>query len=181
MFPQPCFPPPLIETERLILRGHVMADLAACQRLWSDATVVRYLGGRAFSQEEVWMRLLRYAGGWAQLGFGFWLVETKDGRFVGEVGFHELHRDTEPSFAGIPEVGWILAPEWHGKGVAGEAMTAALAWGDRHIDHPRFACIIHPENAPSIRLGERLGFIFETEIRYRDGRMRLSYRNRSKV
>ena len=39
------------------------------------------------TREEAWARLLRYAGHWALLGYGFWLVEDRTtGSFVGEVG-----------------------------------------------------------------------------------------------
>jgi RimJ/RimL family protein N-acetyltransferase len=170
---------PVLETPRLILRGHAAGHLGESLALWSDPAVVRHLGGRPFTEEEVWMRLLRYAGGWALLGYGFWRVEMREtGAFVGDVGFHELHRGSEPSFSGEPEVGWVLRPEFHGKGLAREALDAALAWGDARIMAPRFACIIHPENAPSLRLAEATGFIPSDEITYHGGPMCLLFRSR---
>lgn len=171
---------PVLETPRLILRGHGVEHLADTLALWSHPEVVRHLGGRPFTEEEVWLRLLRYAGSWSLLGYGFWRVELREtGAVVGDVGFHELHRETEPSFSGEPEVGWVLRPEFHGKGLAREALDAALAWGDRHIAAPRFACIINAENAPSIRLAEATGFVDTGAIRYRGGSMRLLFRPRS--
>jgi len=86
---------PIVETERLILRGHRLDDFENCLALWADPVVTRYIGGRPFSAEEVWTRLLRYVGHWTLLGFGFWAIEDKAaGSFVGELGFAESIRKT---------------------------------------------------------------------------------------
>jgi RimJ/RimL family protein N-acetyltransferase len=104
------------------------------------------------------------------LGFGLWLIEERaTGRAIGEIGFQELKRDTEPSYAGEAEVGWILLPGFHGKGLAREALDAALAWGDRHIRAKGTVCIIHPENQPSIRLAQAVGYVRRTDISYKRG------------
>lgn len=149
---------PVIETPRLILRGHRPADFAAACSLWGDAGVTRFIGGTPLKPEEVWARLLRYAGLWAMLGYGFWLVEERGtGAFIGEVGLHDLQRDTTPSFAGTPEAGWALMPSAHGRGYAGEAVGAMLAWADAGgID--RTVCIIAPENHRSVRVAVKLGY-----------------------
>jgi RimJ/RimL family protein N-acetyltransferase len=158
---------PRIETERLVLRAHTPDDLPVCAAMWSDADVVRYIGGRPFSREEVWARLLRYAGMWVVMGHGFWAIEEKaSGRLVGEVGIMEARRDIEPSFEGEPEVGWALMPAAHGKGYASEAVAAALAWGDRHLEAAQMMCIISPENAPSIRLAVKFGFRERAQTTY---------------
>ncbi|MDP3735801.1 MAG: GNAT family N-acetyltransferase [Hyphomonadaceae bacterium] len=151
--------PPLIETERLRLRGHRVDDLAASAEMWRDPEVVRFIGGRAFTREEVWARMLRYSGMWVMTGRGFWAIEEKvTGRMVGEVGVMDAKRDMEPAFGDEPEIGWSLIPAAQGKGFASEAVTAALAWADGHVDQPVQVCIIDPDNAPSIRLAEKMGF-----------------------
>ncbi len=150
---------PRIEMDRLILRAHTPDDLPTCAAMWSNEDVVRYIGGRPFTREEVWARLLRYAGMWVVIGHGFWAIEEKSsGRVIGEVGIMEARRDIEPSFEGTPEVGWALTPPAHGKGYAAEALGAALRWADTALRTPRTVCIISPENAPSIRLAAKFGF-----------------------
>ncbi len=149
---------PGVETPRLALRGHRLEDLDACAAMWGDPDVTRYIGGKPFPRDEVWMRLLRYVGHWALLGFGFWVIEEKGtGRFVGEVGLGQFLRDLTPPLEGA-ECGWVLAPWAHGKGFATEAVRAALAWGDEHLDPPRTACIIDPGNVASLRVAEKCGF-----------------------
>jgi RimJ/RimL family protein N-acetyltransferase len=106
---------PPIDTARLTLRGHKAGDIDESAALWADPMVVRHIGGRPFSREESWTRLLRYAGHWALLGFGYWVVrERSSGRFVGEVGLADYRRDLVPAIEGTPEAGWVLAPWAHG-------------------------------------------------------------------
>src|ERR1035438_6884930 len=98
---------PVIETERLRLRGHRLEDLDACAAMWADPVVTRHIGGRPFAREEVWARLLRYRGHWSYLGYGFWLIEDRfTGEFLGETGFAEFKRAITPSMERTPEIAW---------------------------------------------------------------------------
>ena len=79
---------PLLETERLRLRGHRLEDLSDSAAMWADPRVTQYIRPRPFTAEESWARLLRYIGHWALLGFGYWVIEEKaTGKFIGECGF----------------------------------------------------------------------------------------------
>lgn len=150
---------PPIESERLIFRGHRLADLEDCAALWADPQVTQYIGGKPFTREEVWTRLLRYLGHWSLMGFGFWVVtEKSSGRLVGEVGFADFKREIQPSIEGEPESGWVLAPWAHGRGFATEAVRAALAWADVHFDSKRTVCLISPDNVASIRVANKCGY-----------------------
>lgn len=160
---------PTLETERLVLRLHSIADFRESLALWRDPEVTRFVGGRPFTQEEIWSRLVRYVGHWALMGFGYWAVEEKStGRFLGEVGFADFKRNIEPSFEGMPEIGWAIAPHAHGKGYATEAVRAAIAWGDAHLAAARTVCIIAPENRPSIRVAEKCGYREFLRTTYKD-------------
>lgn len=153
------FEVPVLHTERLTLRGHRLDDVPDCTKMWGDAEVTRYIGGKPSTSQQVWMRVLSYAGHWRLLGFGYWVAqETQTGKFVGELGFADFKRDIEPSMAGAPELGWALTPEMHGKGYATEAVRAALAWGDKNFASARTVCIISPENLASIRVAQKCGY-----------------------
>jgi len=159
--------PVRIETERLVLRGHTIEDFEPLAEMWADPEVVKYIGGRASNRQDSWMRLLRYRGLWPVLGYGYWAVEEKSsGRFAGDLGFADFHRETTPSIAGIPEAGWAFAAWAHGRGFATEALRAGLAWLDH--GHRRSVCLVAPENGSSIRVAEKCGFVVAQSMRFRD-------------
>ncbi|MFO0761774.1 MAG: GNAT family N-acetyltransferase [Byssovorax sp.] len=150
---------PTVETARLVLRGHTASDLDACFTLWSDPEVVRHIGGKPSTREDAWSRVLRYAGHWALMGFGFWVVEEKaSGRYAGEVGLARFERAIEPPFGETPEAGWVLAPWAQGRGYATEAVRAALGWMEQERGMRRAVCMIDVPNLASIRVAERCGF-----------------------
>jgi len=148
----------VLTTPRLELRPHAASDYDDMLALWSDPAVTRFIGGKPSTEDEVWARLLRYGGLWNLFGLGYWVVrERSNGAFVGELGFAHFRRRLGPDFDDAPEAGWALSPQVQGKGFALEALTAALQWADGRIGN-RFVCMISPDNTPSIRLAERVGF-----------------------
>jgi RimJ/RimL family protein N-acetyltransferase len=149
----------VIETERLLLRGHKLSDFESLAAMWADPGVTRYIGGKPATREESWGRLMRYVGHWQLLGYGYWAVEVKgEGRHIGDVGFSDFKRDIVPSLEGMPEAGWAFAALAHGQGIATEAVRAMHGWGDKHFAGKTMTCIISPENAASIRVAEKCGY-----------------------
>ena len=160
---------PTLETERLILRAHTVADFDRYAEMWMEPDVVRFIGGAPFSREDSWSRFLRHAGVWHHMGFGFFAIEEKaTGQFVGEAGFHDLHRAMQPSLDGTLEAGWGLMSSGQGWGYATEAMTAAIDWGAGAFPERRMTCIIDPDNLPSLRVAGRLGFEEMVRTSYHD-------------
>jgi RimJ/RimL family protein N-acetyltransferase len=158
---------PVLQTARLTLRGHRRDDLKDCIAMWSNPAVTRYIGGRAFTPEEVWTRVLRYVGHWSMLGFGYWLVsETATGAFVGEVGFANFERDLTPSLGEAPEAGWIVTPEARGRGYALEAIGAAHGWINDVFGARRTVCMIDHDNVISQGIAAKCGYRAWVEASY---------------
>jgi RimJ/RimL family protein N-acetyltransferase len=161
---------PLIETERLLLRSFTAQDLDAHAATLSDEQIMLHIGGKALNREDAWRRLLCGVGMWQLMGMGPWAVEQKsDGRMVGHCGFFQFERDMQPSIVGEPEMGWIFDRSVHGQGIAFEACNAALKWAESAIGAGSYPAIIDLENAASMKLAERLGFIRQADGTYRDG------------
>jgi RimJ/RimL family protein N-acetyltransferase len=151
--------PPIIETERLRLRGHTDADLRDCLAMWSDPIVTQFIGGKPSTEAQTWARLQAYVGHWNLLGFGYWLIESKDSqKFVGEVGLADFRRDIAEPMRGVPEIGFALASDFHGLGLATEAVRAVLAWGDSHLAARRTVALINPQNTASQHVVEKCGY-----------------------
>lgn len=150
---------PLIETDRLRLREHAAKDFDDVASLWSNPEVVRHISGVPARRDESWARILRYAGLWSLLGYGYWAVETRrEGRFVGEVGLADFRRQMQPPLENLPEAGWAFHPDAQGRGLATEAMEAVLSWADNSLDAEATICILNPDHARSAALAKRLGF-----------------------
>ena len=164
----------MLQTERLTLRAHTVADIDSGLKMWGDPIVTGHISGiKTMTRADSWQRLLRYAGMWPLMRYGFWaLEETATGRYVGDVGFGEFKRTIEPTISGRPEMGWALSPEFHGRGYATEGVRAALAWSDAHVPVPT-VCIINVGNAASIRVAEKTDYRRRAETTFLDVPVRL--------
>jgi RimJ/RimL family protein N-acetyltransferase len=160
---------PRIETERLVLRQWRKDDFRAYHAIVRHPDVHRHFGPNPMSAEECWRRLAASVGGWQFNGFGTWAVERKsDGALVGNVGLFTAWRDLDPEFGEEPEMGWIMAAETHGQGLASEACRASLEWAQANLEPTPIWAIIAPANEPSIRLAEKIGFEPLHETAYHD-------------
>lgn len=160
--------PTVLETERLVLRRPQQSDFDDIFAMWSDLDVVRHVTGNAFTKEEAWARLLRSAGHWALMGFGYWVVSEKhSGKFIGEVGFGQYKRGIDPAFDEAPEIGWMLTQSSQGQGYGTEAVRAALQWADSRWPEAEIVCIISPENAASLALARKCAFAKDRTASYK--------------
>jgi RimJ/RimL family protein N-acetyltransferase len=167
---------PILHTARLRLRPHVQGDYPACRALWQHPDTIRFIGGVAQSDQEVWFRLLRYGGMWPLLGYGFWVFEElATGEFLGEGGLLNARRDIG-GLRDIPEAGWALMPHAGGRGIATEAMSAVLGWADGQLFADRTGCIIDPGNAASLRVAAKLGYVESGRPSFRDQTIVLLHR-----
>jgi RimJ/RimL family protein N-acetyltransferase len=168
-----------IETARLVLREPALEDAEPVYALWTDPVVVRYITGEPLERRRTWMNLLAYAGHWGVLGYGGWsVIEKSTGAFVGQVGLQRFSRGIDASREDLPEAGWVIASQAHGKGYGTEAMLAALAWADANIDAPKTVAIVNPDNDPSLRLAHKLGYHDVAIVTYLDHPVVLLERDR---
>ncbi|WAJ27365.1 GNAT family N-acetyltransferase [Antarcticirhabdus aurantiaca] len=159
----------MIETERLLLRAPIPEDFEPIAAMSADAAVSRFVGGRPATREESWHRLLRHAGHWTLFGYGlFSVVEKATGNFAGYAGLAFFERGFGPRFDGDPEAAWAFAPAAQNKGFATEAAHAAHAALDARLGPRRTVCIIDPENAASLNVAAKLGYVRFGEVFYRD-------------
>ena len=150
---------PVLETSRLILRAHTLADFPAFAAMRADPMVMKYMSSGPIGEEDAWLKFQSMAGHWQMLGYGTWALEEKaTGAVIGGIGFADKKRPKEHAASGAPEMGWSLAASAHGKGFASEALGAALGWGREFFGPARIVCVINNDNSASVRLAERHGF-----------------------
>ena len=162
-----------IETERLVLRLPRLEDAGAWGAATGDAEVMHYIGG---SEGAASQSIERFLERWEANGFGQYAVERReDSAFLGRLGLlvwdrRGWRRSTLPEAgdAGEVELGWALVRDHWGHGYATEAAAAVrdAAWADLGLD--RLVSLIHPDNARSVRVAERLGARFEQDVESAD-------------
>lgn len=142
---------PSLETERLILRGFKPEDEAPFMAYFTSARAA-FTGG-PLEPGRAWRHFGTMIGHWVQRGFGMFAVTLKgEDRAVGMVGHWYPINWAEQ------EIGWIMFDAEHeGKGIAHEAALAARAHAYGPLGWNTAVSYIHPDNARSIALAERLG------------------------
>jgi len=144
----------VIETERLILRVLTDGDREAIAAVNGDPRVNEWLGGpidRAASDAFV----DRINAQIAKDGFGFYAAERKaDGRLIGMIG---IRRNPFPPAPLAIELGWRLAVEAQGTGLATEGAKACLDWGFANLDVGEILAWTAATNVRSQAVMRRIG------------------------
>jgi len=152
-------------TRRLLLRTWRPADEPLMAAINRDPDVTQYLN-RPVDDEAVQTFFGVVDQHWQEHGFGFWAVELRQagggGPFVGFVGV--AYPSFLPEVADRPELGWRLARDAWGQGLATEAATAARDDAFSRMGLDEVVSIIHPENARSRRLATKLGMSIERRV-----------------
>ena len=154
---------PVLETERLVMRGFRDGDQEQWAAIRADDEVMRSLGrDGGIAADEAWREMAMLAGHWALKGFGHWALEERSsGALIGNAGLF-----FPPDWPAL-EVGWTVArPRW-GEGFAGEAARAAAGWAQAELGVGHLISLIAPANARSLRVAQKLGMTQEGEARVR--------------
>ena len=156
-------PPHLLETPRLRLVPLDGSWTSALAALYADPAVARHLGGEPAGADGPARQVEGFAREWEREGWGTSaLLDRGTGAFVGRAGLHRWHP------GGDVELGYVLARDRWGRGLAREAAQAWLDWADEHLpgaDPPVTSVVVEvePENTASLRLAHRLGFTSERD------------------
>jgi RimJ/RimL family protein N-acetyltransferase len=147
-----------LTTSRLTLRRWRPEDAAAMTAIDSDPAVTRYLNRRVDAAAAAAFAASA-AEHWERHGFGFYALELREppdaGRFVGFAGV--AYPAFLPALAHRPELGWRLARDVWGRGLATEAARAARDDAFQRLELAELISIIHPENRRSQRVAAKLG------------------------
>jgi RimJ/RimL family protein N-acetyltransferase len=175
--PSSCGKDPCIETTRLRLRRLQASDEPDLVALDSDPDVMRYVGSPPGvkspeeTRERVRQRISADHG-----GLGFWRVESRaDGAFYGLGALIRM-----PTGDDI-ELAYRLARSAWGQGIASEAGAALVDHAFRALGLPRVVAVTYPENRPSQRVLEKLGFARNGEVDYKGVRATFYVLERSGV
>ena len=151
---------PVLTTERLVLRPFVLDDQPALTVIHAEESFWWYPLRRGMSEEETEQFLIRTIERYETDGFGLEAVEERtSGTVIGWAGLAVPH--FLPEILPAVEVGWRLMSAYRGQGLATEVGSASVNWGFTEGGLERIVSIYEPENIPSERVMERLGFTHE--------------------
>jgi RimJ/RimL family protein N-acetyltransferase len=148
---------PELQTPRLLLRAWRPEDRKAFAAMNADQDVMRHIAdGRPLDRVASDALLARLQAHWDEHGFGLWAAEVRaTGALAGFAGL--AIPSFLPSVLPAVEVGWRLARDHWGQGYATEGARAAVDHGLGALGLAQVIAIVHPANARSIRVAEKLG------------------------
>jgi len=155
----------VIETTRLRLRRLRPSDEAALIALDSDEEVMRYIGSRGGTPEQIVSRVRERIG--TDRGVvGWWLVEDEaEGAFQGIAGLLPM-----PEGPDIELVYRFARAAW-GRDIATEAAVALTEYAFEGAGLAQLVAVTFPENSASRRVLEKAGFVHDGMTDYKEFRV----------
>jgi ribosomal-protein-alanine N-acetyltransferase len=138
-------------------------DVPALASIRSDPEVMKHIAKRRTeSIEEVRNVLNGILAHWQQHGFGRWALVDKGSALL--AGWCGLMNASYLENTGEVEIGYGLAKQYWGKGLASEAAAATLKYGFEQVRLQRIIAVAWPENVASLRVLEKLGMRYEKRV-----------------
>jgi RimJ/RimL family protein N-acetyltransferase len=146
-----------LQTERLVLRHWHNSDRQPFARLNADAQVMEFMPS-TLSEQQSNTLVDRIEAHFQEHGFGLYAAEIRSGkRFIGYIGlsvptFHA-------AFTPCVEIGWRLAREYWGQGLATEGAREIVRYAFKELNLLELVSFTVPGNTRSLRVMEKIGMI----------------------
>ncbi len=163
-------PFPVITTKGLVLRRIKIKDVKEIFFLRSDKRVLKFLDVAPAKTKKVAFEFIKKVQDAIKNSDGItWGITLKNKpELIGTIGFWRTIKEHYRA-----EIGYILHPDFWGKGIMQEAITAVIKYGFEEMNLHSIEANVNPDNAASIKLLEKNGFIKEAYFKenyYFDGK-----------
>lgn len=149
----------VLETERLIFRPHIPADLEPWCAMETDAEVRRYVGGRPRTRGEAETRFKECALQPAEGRLGVWAAILKsENKYIGRCGVYPHFGFDHKAVAGEGTLAYYIASPYWGRGLATEAASAFVKFGFEELKLSRIVTAVQTGNEASVHILQKLGF-----------------------
>jgi RimJ/RimL family protein N-acetyltransferase len=152
----------VLETKRLVLSRLSYDHCEFIFELVNEPSFKRFIGDKDVNSLEDARKYLREGpiGSYEEFGYGLFLVTLKDTEEpAGICGL--VKRDEFDD----PDIGFAFLRRYRRNGYAGESAEAVLEYGFGPLNLGRIIAMADSDNEPSVRLLERLGFMYERDVR----------------
>lgn len=152
------FKPPTFSTERLIMRKMLVSDAEDMFDYASRFETTQYLLWSPHESLKTSKRYLSYIQGQYRNEnfYDFALVDKESGKMIGTCGFVTFDLDHNSA-----EVGYVLNPDFRGRGLAAEALRRLMQFGFSELSLHRIVARIMDGNTASMRVAEKCGMRHE--------------------
>ena len=150
--------PPELHTLRLTLRRMMVTDTADMYEYASRQDVTRYLTWYSHPDRNYTREYLQYIAGRYRAGMFYdWaIVYEADGKMIGTCGFTAFDAASDSA-----EIGYVLNPDYWGRGIATEAVSEVLRFGFEEMHLHRIEAKFMEGNDASRHVMEKVGMTFE--------------------
>ncbi|MFC3355546.1 MULTISPECIES: GNAT family N-acetyltransferase [Sphingobacterium] len=151
-------PFPALHTERLTLRRADATDIPQLYRLRSDEQIMKYIPRPVATSPDEIAEFLRLTDEKiASNKMINWKISIKgDPTLIGTIGFYYIKPEHYRA-----EIGYMLLPEFQGKGYVSEAIAAVVNYGFEAMGLHSIEALVDPENIASRAVLEKCGFVRE--------------------
>lgn len=155
----------ILETERLLFRQHITADVDRYCAMEMDPEVRRYVGGYPRTREEAEHKFQASLKPVTNR-LSMWATVFKpEKNYIGRCGIYPHFKPDGGTFPGEASLGLYIAKAYWNKGFATEAGKAFIDLGFDELKLNRIVTMVQVGNDASVRVLEKLGFVVtETEI-----------------
>jgi RimJ/RimL family protein N-acetyltransferase len=153
--------PPTLRDGALALRPGRPEDVAAVTAACQDPEIPRWTTVPSpYRREDAEHWLGTVVPGAARAGTAVNVLAFEDERLVGSFGLVEVDRER-----GYGEIGYWVAAEARGRGIATRATRLLHDWAARELGLTTLEILSHRDNLPSRRVAERCGYSDTGELR----------------
>ncbi|HKX87111.1 MAG TPA: GNAT family N-acetyltransferase [Flavobacterium sp.] len=151
-----------LESERLLLRQITTDDVQEVFELRSNPETMKFIPRPLVTSHEEALSHIKMIQDKIESNEGInWAVTLKpDNKLLGIIGHYRIKWEHFRS-----EIGYMLLPEAHGKGIATEAIQLIVDYGFNKMKMHSLEGIIDPENKGSARVLEKNGFVKEAHFK----------------
>jgi ribosomal-protein-alanine N-acetyltransferase len=155
-------PFPNLKTDRLLLRQVNAEDAEAILALRSNAEVMQYIPRPFLKNKDEALDLIAMFDDKIENGIGInWGITFLDEpeKLLGIIGYYRIKPEHYRA-----EVGYMLFPEYKGKGIVSEALGKVVEYGFKEMKLHSIEAILDPENRASEMVLQKNGFVKEAHL-----------------
>ena len=155
-------PFPILKTQRLLLRKLNTSDAEAILSLRSNDEVMKYIPRPYLKTKEDALELIAMFDDKIENSIGInWGISflNEPEKIIGIIGYYRMKPEHYRA-----EVGYMLFPEYNGKGIVSEALQKVVEYGFNEMKLHSIEAILDPENLASEKVLLKNGFVKEAHL-----------------